>query len=153
MNKGPRSLILITCRNEIEAKGDTLSYHYSTGTSMESADKSFGPFCHIPGEHIFDFTLLFEDTILSILPSSLLLLTAPLRILQLWHASRKVRVSRLRTIKMVCVLKFRGKLALTEPCSRYCWSASRRYKSRTWQSGLLNLRIRLVPPLLPPRYQ
>lgn len=70
---------------------------------MEAGDNEFGPFFRVPGAVTFDFTLLFEDTILSILPSCLLLLTAPLRIVQLWRTSRKVRFSALRTIKLVGV--------------------------------------------------
>jgi len=39
----------------------------------------------------FDFSLLFEQSILSIGPSAILLLVAPLRILQLSQSSYKVR--------------------------------------------------------------
>lgn len=56
------------------------------------ADDS-GLFLSIPGQQTFDFTLLFEDSILSILPSALLLLISPLRILQLWKKARVVKAS------------------------------------------------------------
>jgi len=70
-------------------------------TTMASIDDDFGPFFALPGRQNFDFTLLFEDTILSILPSSILLVVVPVRIAQLWHASRKVMRSSLQTIKIV----------------------------------------------------
>jgi ATP-binding cassette subfamily C (CFTR/MRP) protein 1 len=65
-------------------------------------DSSFGPFLEIPGKATFDFTLLFEETILSIAPSSLLLLSIPTRILRLWKSPRKVIGSYLLTTKIVC---------------------------------------------------
>jgi hypothetical protein len=49
----------------------------------------------------FDFTLLFEETILSILPSAVLLLLIPPRILQLWKTPHKVISSYLLTTKIV----------------------------------------------------
>lgn len=82
------------------------SYHVSN-TSTVSRDDDFGPFFAVPGQQNFDFTLLFEDTILSILPSSLLLLVVPFRIGQLWKASRKVTAGRLRDIKLVTELDSR----------------------------------------------
>jgi ATP-binding cassette subfamily C (CFTR/MRP) protein 1 len=69
--------------------------------TITSVNDCFGPFFELPGRQTFDFTLLFEDTILSILPSSLLLAVVPVRIAQLWQASRKVTASHLRTIKIV----------------------------------------------------
>ncbi|CZT50852.1 related to multidrug resistance-associated protein [Rhynchosporium secalis] len=54
-------------------------------------DNSFGPFLNIPGKRTFDFTLLFEETILSIGPSTLLLLLVPPRILQLWKSPHKTK--------------------------------------------------------------
>ena len=64
-------------------------------------DNSFGPFIEFPGKVTFDFTLLFEETILSILPSALFLLLIPPRILRLWGTPRKVTGSSLQTIKIV----------------------------------------------------
>ena len=64
-------------------------------------DNSFGPFIDFPGKVTFDFTLLFEETILSILPSALFLLLVPPRILRLWWTPRKVTGSYLQTIKIV----------------------------------------------------
>lgn len=68
-----------------------------------SDDNSFGPFIKVPGRVTFDFTLLFEETILSILPSALLLFLIPPRILQLWRAPRKVTASYLQTVKLVSI--------------------------------------------------
>lgn len=64
-------------------------------------DNNFGPFLQIPGQETFDFTLLFEETILSIGPSALLLLFIPPRILRLWKSPRKVTGSYLQTTKIV----------------------------------------------------
>jgi ATP-binding cassette subfamily C (CFTR/MRP) protein 1 len=64
-------------------------------------DNSFGPFIEFPGRVTFDFTLLFEETILSVLPSALLLILIPPRILRLWGTPRKVTSSSLQAIKFV----------------------------------------------------
>ena len=50
----------------------------------------------------FDFVLLFEETILSILPLILILSIAPFRIIYLWRKQTKVRISKLLYIKLVC---------------------------------------------------
>ena len=70
-------------------------------SSVTVDDNSFGPFIALPGKVRFDFTLLFEETILSILPSALFLLLVPPRILSLWRTPRKVTGSYLQTIKIV----------------------------------------------------
>lgn len=49
----------------------------------------------------FDFTLLFEDAILSIAPIALILCIAPLRIAYLWRRNRKVSTSLLLPAKLV----------------------------------------------------
>lgn len=64
-------------------------------------DNSFGPFFELPGSATFDFTLLFEETILSIVPSAVLLLLIPPRILRLWKTPHKVISSYLLTTKIV----------------------------------------------------
>lgn len=50
-----------------------------------------------------DFTLLFEETILQILPISLILIVIPLRIFQLVQKRRKVVASWLLLFKLVSV--------------------------------------------------
>jgi ATP-binding cassette subfamily C (CFTR/MRP) protein 1 len=66
-----------------------------------AVDNSFGPFFQLPGKANFDFTLLFEETILSIGPSALLVLFALPRVLHLWKTPRKVLNSYLLTVKIV----------------------------------------------------
>lgn len=73
----------------------------SLNSTSYTTDNSFGPFLDLPGRTTFDFTLLFEETILSILPSALLLLVIPPRILRLWKTPRKVTGSYLQTTKIV----------------------------------------------------
>ncbi|KFY64271.1 hypothetical protein V496_03372 [Pseudogymnoascus sp. VKM F-4515 (FW-2607)] len=69
-------------------------------------DSSFGPFLELPGNTTFDFTLLFEETILSIVPSAILLLLIPPRIRQLWKAPHKVISSYLLTAKITFLTIF-----------------------------------------------
>jgi len=66
--------------------------------SVNSSLNFFGP--AEPGE--FDFTPLFEDTFLSLLPSTVLLLLLPLRVLALHRKPRKVLRSSLHSSKLVC---------------------------------------------------
>jgi len=66
-----------------------------------AVDNSFGPYA---GEHCrggFDFTLLFEDAILSIIPIALVLCVAPNRIGYLWRKKTKVSKSLLLPAKLV----------------------------------------------------
>ena len=49
----------------------------------------------------FDFTLLFEQSILTIGPAALLLLFAPPRLIRLLRSNRKTLSSRLRVYKTV----------------------------------------------------
>jgi len=68
----------------------------SNSTLKYSLD-SFGPV--MPGK--FDFTLRFEDTILSIAPSALLLAVLPIRLFLLREETRKVSRSHLYENKLV----------------------------------------------------
>lgn len=52
----------------------------------------------------FDFSLLFEETILGILPISIVILAVPFRIWQLIHKRRKMEDSWLLLSKLVSVL-------------------------------------------------
>ncbi len=64
-------------------------------------DDTFGPHAaNCRGD--FDFTLLFEETVLSLLPLSLLLIAAPLRIVYLFKKDWKVVQSLLLPLKLVC---------------------------------------------------
>jgi len=70
------------------------------GSCPGSGDSRFGP-AVANCLRSFDFTLLFEESILSILPSALLVLLFPIRLLYLNR--RKVRVTgkALRNLKLV----------------------------------------------------
>lgn len=68
--------------------------------SCTLVDESFGPYAgHCRGG--FDFTLLFEESILSILPLVLLLGIIPLRIVYLVRRSVKVERGILLPLKLV----------------------------------------------------
>lgn len=69
----------------------------SSSSTLEYSLENFGP--AVPGQ--FDFTLLFENTFLSIVPSMLLLLVLPFRLIVLRRASRKVQRSHLYENKIV----------------------------------------------------
>lgn len=71
-----------------------------------------GPVCSIAAENSFgpqvvgclggfDFTLLFEETILSILPMSVVLLFLPVRIVHLFKSEPKVYEGLLHNLKLV----------------------------------------------------
>lgn len=52
---------------------------------MVCEDNSFGPIINHGCRAAFDFTLLFEQTILYVVPSALFLLTAPLNFFVLYQ--------------------------------------------------------------------
>ncbi|KAL6923650.1 hypothetical protein FSST1_000924 [Fusarium sambucinum] len=68
-----------------------------------SVDASFGPFVPPECRHGFDFTLVFEQSILVLLPACLLLVIAPFRIFRLRNAQVKVTGHRLRSIKLALI--------------------------------------------------
>lgn len=72
----------------------------SLGCSLE-ADNVFGPVVSRACRDGFDFTLLFEQSILGLLPALAFLLASPLRVRHL--AKRDVRTQRntMRTAKLV----------------------------------------------------
>ena len=73
-----------------------------------TADAAFGPVVDAACRGGFDFTLVFEQSIFVLLPASLLILVAPLRLIQLRKASVKVTDHVSRAIKLVsrpsCIL-------------------------------------------------
>jgi hypothetical protein len=72
----------------------------ATPSCLPVNDDAFGPV--IQGcRSNFDFTLLFEQTILSIGPATLLLIFAPPRVVRLLRSTKKTRSSRLRLYKTV----------------------------------------------------
>ncbi|KAH0598736.1 hypothetical protein MHUMG1_04040 [Metarhizium humberi] len=64
---------------------------------MAAGDDSFGP--HLPG--YFDFTLLFEQSLLSLVPTGIFLLAWPWRIRRLWRRKNIVGSRELRIVKLV----------------------------------------------------
>lgn len=69
-----------------------------------AADDQFGP--AIKGTRSsFDFTLLFENTFLTIVPSTIFLLAALLRVRSLYEVPKKVASSWNRLQKIVCLLQ------------------------------------------------
>ncbi|OCK89464.1 putative multidrug resistance protein [Cenococcum geophilum 1.58] len=63
------------------------NYTDIASTCTLHADNVFGPVVASPCRHGFDFTLLFEQSILSIVPSSIFLLLVPLRLFWLYRSS------------------------------------------------------------------
>jgi hypothetical protein len=70
-------------------------------------DNSFGPAVH-SCQSDFDFTLVFEQSILSIIPSALLLLFVPWRAWHLWGRTAKAKHNNLTIVKQVhaCISPF-----------------------------------------------
>ncbi|OAQ99634.1 hypothetical protein LLEC1_06869 [Akanthomyces lecanii] len=73
---------------------------------MAAVDDDFGP--KLPG--YFDFTLVFEQSLFSLLPASVFILTAPYRIFQLWKrrtcvGSRKLLIAKLGTAGVLVALQ------------------------------------------------
>jgi ATP-binding cassette subfamily C (CFTR/MRP) protein 1 len=68
-----------------------------------SVDASFGPFVPPECRHGFDFTIVFEQSILVLLPASLLLAIAPFRIFHLRNTPVKVTGHRLRSVKLALI--------------------------------------------------
>ena len=71
--------------------------------SCPRVDDTFGPWAG-SCRGGFDFTLLFEESFLSLLPLCLLLLAVPLRVLYLIKRGIKVNRNLLLPFKLVCAL-------------------------------------------------
>ncbi|RSL73721.1 hypothetical protein CEP54_000267 [Fusarium duplospermum] len=65
-------------------------------------DTDFGP--HHPG--LFDFTILFEQSILSLLPTCIFILLVPLRISVLWKHERVTKSGRLLWLKLATIASY-----------------------------------------------
>ncbi|KAM0261709.1 hypothetical protein ACHAQJ_002161 [Trichoderma viride] len=72
----------------------------STPLCAPTADAAFGPVVDAACRDGFDFTLVFEQSIFVLLPASLLVLVAPLRLIQLRKSSVKVTDDISRMIKL-----------------------------------------------------
>ncbi|KAK5996562.1 ABC multidrug transporter B [Cladobotryum mycophilum] len=88
-----------------------------------SADKSFGP--QLP--HKFDFTLLFEQTILSILPSTLLIVASPIYVYHLLRKPVCVRSGLLLWAKLAVAVALLG----VDLANIALWSSSPDFRSQT----------------------
>jgi hypothetical protein len=64
---------------------------------MATPDDQFGP--QVPG--VFDFTILFEQSILSLLPTALFIIVAPLRIFRLVGREKRVNTGLVLWSKLV----------------------------------------------------
>lgn len=64
---------------------------------MAPSDDHFGP--QIPG--VFDFTILFEQSILSLLPTALFILVTPLRVFPLLSREKLVKPGPVLWAKLV----------------------------------------------------
>ncbi|MCJ1309562.1 hypothetical protein MMC25_003222 [Agyrium rufum] len=91
----------------------------STPSCPSSLDNIFGPVVH-ECRSSFDFTLLFEQSILSIAPSAILLLIAPPRLFQLLRSSAKTLPNAYRWTKAFTALSLVGlQLALVTEWSKH----------------------------------
>ncbi|KAF2742355.1 P-loop containing nucleoside triphosphate hydrolase protein [Sporormia fimetaria CBS 119925] len=93
-------------------------------SSCVAVDNTFGPYAgRCRGG--FDFTLLFEDAILSIAPLALILCIAPFRIFYLWRKKTKVSGSVLLLVKLLTW----GFLAAFDLALLVLWSRHSGFKS------------------------
>ncbi|KAL3422989.1 hypothetical protein PVAG01_04736 [Phlyctema vagabunda] len=77
----------------------------NTAVCATNDDNSFGP--QVEGcIRSFDFTLTFENLILSVLPSAVFILIAPVRIFTLYKRQRKVAGRRFQTSKLLTIALF-----------------------------------------------
>ncbi|OLN96257.1 Multidrug resistance-associated protein 1-like protein 3 [Colletotrichum chlorophyti] len=76
-------------------------------TAIAECESSFGPAASVCSNR-FDFTLLFEQSLMDIGPSVVLLLALPLRLQQLWRQRRKVLRHPLNTAKITACVAFAG---------------------------------------------
>lgn len=109
-------------------------------TCTSASDDVFGPAVHGCRDN-FDFTLLFEQTILSIAPSALLLLCTPVRLVQLGKSSVKTLYTPILATKAVGVARRLSSYKQNPDVSRQlpwpCWGS----KSPSLPSG-----PRMPPP-------
>lgn len=68
---------------------------------MMSAARGGGDYFGPQIDGYFDFTVLFDQSILSILPTALLILLAPVRIARLFHDDARVRSGKMLMLKLV----------------------------------------------------
>lgn len=72
----------------------------NSSAGLSPAEFSFGP---VAGDRAFDFSLTFEESVLSVVPSALLLLLAPVRLISLQKQPNRVGGKEFQLVKLVCV--------------------------------------------------
>ena len=87
----------ISCHNLVK---DTITAEMATPVSCKHVDDTFGPYAG-DCRGGFDFTLLFQDSILSLLPLGVLLIVVPFRVSYLVRRSIKVDPSSWLASKLV----------------------------------------------------
>lgn len=95
----------------------------SRGTGFASCDGTIGPFAHLCGHGRFDFTLLFEQCFLALLPSILFILVASIRLSQLWRAKPVTVPSSIIYLKLVSY----------SPAFAACWPLPSTYVLLTFE--------------------
>ncbi|KAH6996315.1 P-loop containing nucleoside triphosphate hydrolase protein [Ilyonectria sp. MPI-CAGE-AT-0026] len=75
----------------------------STPQCVPSADNAFGPMVAVECRQGFDFTVTFEQSILVLLPATLLVVAAPLRLFHLRNSPVKVAGHGLRHLKLAAI--------------------------------------------------
>lgn len=94
----------------------------STAVQTEaSVDNTFGPWAGPDVRGGFDFTLLFEESILSLLPIIIVLLVAPFRIFYLFKKENKLSTSKLLFTKLVCYYPPYNAMFLVLTYSVFSW--------------------------------
>ena len=84
----------------MDSNATTFFYQALVGCSPE-ADQAFGPIVAVECRQGFDFTLYFEQSILSIVPSVILLALFPIRFYKLYRSSVKTVPDSLHGVKAV----------------------------------------------------
>ena len=92
----------------IAANNSLLTMYNSTGSCTVVDEGVFGPQVTRSCLQGFDFTLLFEESILTITPVCIALIWLPFRIHSLWKSDSKVQRSWLYVLKVVsvCLMTF-----------------------------------------------
>lgn len=116
---------------------------------MAFGDNSFGP--HLAS--LFDFTLTFEQTILTLLPGGIFLLALPLRLRALLRLQKCVASRQLLATKMVGnVLNDLHNILFTYPCLRSSAPVSQLFSLLASSCGVYRQQTKQTPLLLVPSY-
>jgi ATP-binding cassette, subfamily C (CFTR/MRP), member 1 len=94
--------------------------------SCRAADELFGPAVPPQCRGGFDFTLFFEQAILSILPCTAFVLFSFIRLIKLYQAPLLVQINKLHSAKLVAIAAY----AALQLVSLVLWSLSPTYRTR-----------------------